>query len=139
LKLMVSYELVEHNKESQVKEEIQHLLPYKPMLELADIITVSVNKYSFVRVINNFYSVPEYLVDKQVTVKVYYDKIIIYSNNHFVCEHKKIDGAKEISIDINHYLNTFAKKPGAIRNSLALKSLPQHIFKSLCCSFQKKA
>ncbi len=42
-----------------------------------------------------------------------------------MCEHKKIDGENEISIDLTHYLNTFSKKPGALRNSLALKSLPQ--------------
>lgn len=38
--------------------------------------------------------------------------------------HKKIDGTEEINIDILHYLNTFSKKPGAVKNSLALKSLP---------------
>lgn len=118
-------QLIEHNENSKINEEINHLLPYRPMLELADIRMAKVNKYSFVRIDNKFYSVTEYLVDKKVTAKVYYDKIVIFSNNYFVCEHNKIDGAKEISIDIIHYLNTFAKKPGAIRNSLALKSLPQ--------------
>lgn len=118
-------ELIELNKGSQIEEEVNHLLPYRPMLELADIKAVKVDKYGFVRISNNFYSVPDYLIDRLVTAKVYYDKIIIYSNNHLVCEHKKVDGVKEISIDINHYLNTFTKKPGAIRNSLALKSLPE--------------
>jgi hypothetical protein len=28
-------------------------------------------------------------------------------------------------IDIMHYLNTFLKKPGALKNSIALKSIPQ--------------
>ena len=28
-------------------------------------------------------------------------------------------------IDIRHYLNTFVKKPGALRNSTALKSVPE--------------
>jgi len=117
--------LVQLNEKSDIKEEMSSLLAYKPKLELANIRTLKVNKYSFVRVDNNFYSVPEYLVDKKVTAKVYYDHVIIYANNHYVCEHKKIDGTNEISIDIRHYLETFAKKPGAIKNSLALKSLPQ--------------
>lgn len=117
--------LVNINAKSAINEEITHLLPCRPRLELAELRTLKVNKYSFVRIDNNFYSVPEYLVDKKVTAKVYYDNIIIYSNHHYVCEHKKIDGANEISIDIRHYLNTFAKKPGAIKNSAALKSLPQ--------------
>ena len=118
-------ELIKLNESSAIKEELTHLLPYKPKLELADMRPAKVDKYSFVRIDNNFYSVPEYLVDKEVAAKVYYDHIMIYANNHFVCEHKKIDGANEISIDIRHYLNTFAKKPGAMKNSLALKSLPK--------------
>lgn len=118
-------ELIVLNEKSKIKEERDYLLPYKPKLELANIKSVKVNKYSFVRIDNNYYSVPEYLVGKEVTAKVYYDDIIIYSNLHHVCEHKKIDGANEISIDIRHYLDTLAKKPGAIKNSYALKSLPK--------------
>lgn len=113
------------NQESKIKEEQLCLLPKKPPLELGSLKQVKVNKYSFIRIDNNFYSVPEYLVDKQVQAKVYFDRIVVFSNLSFVCEHKKIDGANDISIDIHHYLNTFAKKPGALRNSLALKSLPQ--------------
>ena len=118
-------ELVVLNEKSKIKEEREHLLPYKPKLELANIKSAKVNKYSFVRIDNNYYSVPEYLVGKEVTAKIYYDVVIIYSNLHHVCEHKKVDGANEISIDIRHYLDTFAKKPGAIKNSYALKSLPK--------------
>nr|WP_281350151.1 IS21 family transposase [Alkalibaculum sporogenes] len=118
-------ELIVLNIDSSIQEEVDHLLPPKPPLELADLKEVKVNKYSFIRVENSFYSVPEYLVDKQVQAKVYFDRIIVFSNLSYVCEHKKIDGTNEISIDINHYLNTFAKKPGALRNSLALKSIPQ--------------
>ena len=113
------------NIDSQIEEEKLNLLPYKPKLELANISINRVNKYSFVKVENNFYSVPEYLVERQVSVKSYYDKIIVYSNDSKVCEHKKIDGINELSIDITHYLNTLIKKPGAIKNSVALKSIPQ--------------
>ena len=56
---------------------------------------------------------------------MYYNKILIYSNNEFVCEHKKIDGNKKISADIRHYLKTLTFKPGALRNSYVLKSNPK--------------
>ena len=118
-------QLIVLNKDSSIQEEVAHLQPQKPPLELGNLKEVKVNKYSFIRVENNFYSVPEYLVDKQVQAKVYFDRILVFSNLTYICEHKKIDGANEISIDLNHYLNTFAKKPGALRNSLALKSIPQ--------------
>lgn len=73
----------------------------------------------------NFYSVPEYLVGLVVTSKIYYNKILIYSNNELVCEHKKLDGEKKISANIRHYLKTLTFKPGALRNSYVLKSNPK--------------
>lgn len=118
-------QLIKMNEQSKIEEEKLELLPYKHKLELAKISTNTVNKYSFIRVDNNFYSVPEYLVDKEVTVKIYFNKIMAYSNNHIVCEHKKIDGFDQISIDINHYLKSMQRKPGSIRNSFALKSVPE--------------
>jgi len=122
--IYLNSQLLKMNEGSDIEMEKTNLLPYRPKLELASISTNNVNKYSFIQTDNNSYSVPEYLVGRQVSVKTYYDKIVVYSNNHFVCEHKKIDGFNEISIDINHYLKSLARKPGAIKNSLALKSVP---------------
>lgn len=117
--------LVELNENSGIKAEAKCLTPAKPAFELSKITQQKVNSYSFIQVENNMYSVPDYLVGKILTVRAYVDVVKIYSGNHFVCEHKKKDGAGEISIDINHYLTSLARKPGALRNSLALKSLPQ--------------
>lgn len=117
-------QLIKMNENSKIEEEKPLLLPYKPKLELSNITINKVSKYSFVQVEGNFYSVPEYLVGREVTVKSYYNKIMVYSNNVLVCEHKKIDGLNEISIDISHYLKSLFRKPGAIKNSLALKSIP---------------
>lgn len=117
-------QLMKLNEGSKIKEEKLHLKTVKPPLELANITTSVVNKYGFIQVENNFYSVPEYLVGQSVTSKIYYNKIIIYSNYEYVCEHKKIDGEKKISADIRHYLKTLSQKPGALKNSYALKSNP---------------
>lgn len=67
--------------------------------------------YSFVRIEKNFYSVPDYLVEHEITARTYVDKIYIYSNNQLVCVHEKVDGVNEISIDIRHYLSTLTRKP----------------------------
>lgn len=117
-------QLMKLNKESKIEEEKLHLKTVKPPLELANITTSVVNKYGFIQVENNFYSVPEYLIGQRVTNKIYYNKIIIYSNYEYVCEHKKIDGEKKISADIRHYLKTLSQKPGALKNSYVLKSNP---------------
>ena len=118
-------QLMKLNEHSKIEEEKEKLKPTKPPLELADIRKSVVNKYSFVQIENNFYSVPEYLIGLTVTSKIYYNKILIYSNNEFVCEHKKLDGEKKISADIHHYLKTLTFKPGALKNSYILKSNPK--------------
>lgn len=118
-------QLMKLNENSKIEEEKKKLKIAKPPLELAEIRKSFVNKYSFVQIENNFYSVPEYLVGLSVTSKIYYNKILIYSNNEFVCEHKKLDGNKKISADIRHYLKTLTFKPGALKNSYVLKSNPK--------------
>ncbi len=110
------------NEGSTFEEERKHLRPYRPPLELAEITNQKVDKYSFVRVDNNFYSVPDYLVGRNVLIKKYPVEIIVYSAGNKVCSHKKKEGFHETSVEINHYLNTFLRKPGALKNSLALKS-----------------
>ena len=105
-----------------IDEEKEYLLPCKPPLELSRISEPRVDKYSFVRVENNFYSVPEYLVGRKVTVRRYIKEIVVYSGLNEVCRHKRKDGFGEMSVNILHYLDTLARKPGAVRNSKALRS-----------------
>lgn len=81
---------------------------------------MKVDSYSFVTVNNNKYSVPDYLVGETVVIRSYAREIKIYVNDNIVCTHKKKDDSLEDSIDIKHYLNTLDRKPGVIRNSLAM-------------------
>jgi len=115
-------ELCRMNTESLIEEEIKHLLPWRPPLELSRMTEQRVDKYSFVRVDNNFYSVPEYLVGKKVTVRNYTKEIVVNVGRNEVCRHNKKDGYGEMSVNIFHYLDTLTKKPGALRNSKALRS-----------------
>lgn len=118
-------ELLRINEKSAIQEEVQHLSPYKLPFELAEIRTSQVNKYSCIQVDNNYYSVPDYLVGKKLQIKEYHDYFIVYSNQSFVCQHKKIEGSKEYCLNISHYFKTFRKKPGAIGRSLVLKQNPE--------------
>ena len=117
--------LLKLNESSRIEEEKQCLLPYKPPLELAVVTENTVNTYSMVCVDTSFYSVPEYLVGKKVIVKKYHDEIRVYAGNDLVCRHKRVFGNGKMQVDIYHYLNTLKKKPGAVRNSVALKSVPR--------------
>ena len=115
-------ELNRMNTGSLIEEEKKHLLPWRPPLELSRMTENHVDKYSFIRIDNNFYSVPEYLVGKKVTVRSYIKEIVVYVGLNEVCYHPKKDGRGEITVNIFHYLDTLYKKPGAIRNSKALRS-----------------
>ena len=122
--LHLAKRIVDLNQKSKIKEEKMFLKKLKPKLDLADVSVSQVDKYSTVRVENNFYSVPEVLVGKQVTIKNYLKDLEVYYNHKKVCEHKKKDGHLEYIIDIMHYLRTFTSKPGALNNSTALINNP---------------
>ena len=117
--------LIELNKHSLIEEEKKHLSFYRPKYETAQIESLHVNKYSFIQIDTNFYSVPDSLVDRYVTVKIYPGNIDIYYKKELVASHYRSVNRKETHIDIRHYLNTFLRKPGALRNSTALNSVPE--------------
>lgn len=113
------------NEDCKIEEEKAYLLPTMPPLELATICECKVDKSSLISVDCVKYSVPEHLVGKLVVVKKYHEKICVYAENQPVCTHKRAFGNGTMQIDIMHYLNTLHKKPGAVRNSVALKSIPK--------------
>lgn len=117
--------LLKMNEHSQMEQEKAQLLAYRPPLELAAIGEAKVNSSSLVSVDTVLYSVPEHLVGKSVIVKKYHNEIRIYAQNELVAKHKRLFGNGKMQIDIYHYLNTLRKKPGALRNSVALKSIPR--------------
>ncbi|WP_157777170.1 IS21 family transposase [Erysipelothrix larvae] len=117
--------LDEINIKSSIEDEKKELQPYRIPYEFADIEVYSVDKYGCIHVENNFYSVPDYLQHKRVTVKNTVNSIRIYSNHTFVYEHKKIDGHHQYQLVLDHYLNTMMTKPGSVKNSLVLKQHPE--------------
>lgn len=117
--------LLKLNENSQMEDEKKHLTPYQPPLELAAISENKVNTSSMISVDTAFYSVPEHLVGKTVVVKKYHDEIRVFANNTPVCRHKRIFGNGKMQVDIYHYLNTLHKKPGAVKNSVALRQIPR--------------
>jgi hypothetical protein len=118
-------QLLKMNENSRMEAEKKHLKPYRPPLELAEICDAKVNASSLISVDTVFYSVPEYLAGRRVTVKKYHDEIRVYAGNELAAKHKRAFRNGSMQIDIYHYLNTLKKKPGAVRNSVALKSIPR--------------
>jgi hypothetical protein len=117
--------LEEINESSRIEDEKKCLGAYRPPLELAKISENTVDSYSMIVIDTCKYSVPEYFVGKKVIVKKYHDEIRVFSGGDMVCSHRRISGNGNMSVDIYHYLGTLLRKPGAVRNSVALKSIPK--------------
>jgi transposase len=117
--------LMKLNENSLIEEERKALLPYLPPLELGDITTPGVDKTSLINVDCVKYSVPEEFVGQKVTAKKYHNEIRVFVGNKQVCGHRRAFGNGTLKINIMHYLNTFLRKPGAMNNSVALKSIPK--------------
>lgn len=85
----------------------------------------TVDKYSFVHVNGNYYSVPDYLVGQKVIVKRYLNELKIVGSSQIIATHPIQKGKKQYSIDIRHYLATFLRKPKSLEHSLVLKKTPK--------------
>ena len=119
------------NASTAFAEEQAQLMPNRIPLDTGVLVEAHVNKYSFIYVDSNFYSVPDYLVGKQVGVKKYPFKLSVLYKDKVIYTHERIYGKNNYKVDIMHYLYTIKKKPGSIKRSLILRSSTdwlQHIF-----------
>ncbi len=112
-------ELFESEEPHLYKTEI----PYKCFKEEF----AKTDKYSTVILYGNRYSVPDFLVGKLINIRVFAEKLELYYNNEFLCSHTRSYGAHTWTMDINHYLTTLFKKPGALRGSLVLNQTDEQV------------
>jgi transposase len=106
-----------------LEQEMAYLIPLKPPYDASRRVEARVNKYSVINIDQNKYSVPDYLVGKFVNVKIYPDIIEIYYKDNKIAEHKRSYQAHYWSVDINHFIHTLKKKPGALHSSVSRHQL----------------
>ena len=85
---------------------------------------LKVDNYATVSVGTNRYSVPDHMTGKMVFAKIYSQWIKIYDANNVLCLHNRLYERFSWQIDLNHYLITLQRKPGAVAGSIALKQAP---------------
>jgi predicted transcriptional regulator len=105
---------------SMLQEEKGYLLPLPPKYDTARVCERRITKYSCFELDSCFYSVPDTYVGQFVFVKAYPQKIIAYFGQEEIATHNRRFGQYQWSIKIEHFRQTFLKKPGALANSLAL-------------------
>ena len=116
------------NKVEELAADLAALRPYTNEMGCFQMAEYKVDKWSTICMNCSHYSVPDTLVGKIVTVKMYSEKIVILFGNDKVAVHERIySRQKGWSIKLEHYLNTLLRKPGALNTSLALKQMPQPI------------
>jgi transposase len=85
------------------------------------------DKYATVIVYGNRYSSPDFLVGKLISIRIFAEKIDTYYNTQNLGTHIRSYGAHTWTLDINHYLTTLFRKPGALKNSVAFNQSDEKI------------
>jgi hypothetical protein len=106
-----------------LEKEKPYLIPLKPSYDSSRKLEARVNKYSVITIDQNKYSVPDYLVGKFVKVKIYPENINIYYKENQVATHKRNYQNHKWIIDINHFIYTLKKKPGALHSSAGMQQI----------------
>ena len=114
------------NKIFRLREDLDALMPYPGEMGCFELIECNVDKLSTIVYKYSHYSVPDHLNGQSVLVKVFSEKLVIYDNAHKkVAEHERSYIKNDWKIDINHYIKTLLRKPGALAGSTALSQMPQ--------------
>ena len=114
------------DKVFRLREDLDALMPYPGEMGCFELVECTVDKLSTIVYKYSHYSVPDHLNGQSVLVKVYSEKLAIYDNSHKkVAEHERSYAKNDWKIDINHYINTLLRKPGALAGSTALNQMPQ--------------
>lgn len=110
-----------------LNEERTHMYPYIAKLDTARIEEPRVDKYSTFSVDTCRYSVPDMYVGKRIFIKIYSNSIVCFSEGKKIASHERKLGFNEWSIKLEHYLNTFKRKPGSLASSTAMQQADPRI------------
>lgn len=121
-----------------LEQEQKHLYkvqsPYKCFISEQ----VKVDKYATVTYMGNRYSVPDILVGKVVELKVFAEQMVVYHNNKRMHSHVRSYGSHTWTLELTHYLHTLLRKPGAVKNSVALQQADGYLVELYTGRFKGK-
>lgn len=108
-------------KRENLDADIKALRAYPGEMGCFEMSVHGVDKWSSVTVMGSHYSVPDKLVGKEVSVRLYSEKISVFHGGEKVAAHERSYKQGAWVLKLRHYLDTFLRKPGALKGSLALK------------------
>ncbi len=80
-------------------------------------------KYATVTVDTVHYSVPDRLIGRQLSVKLYSERVVILHGRDKVASHVRNRRPGAWVIELSHFLGTFLRKPAALGQSVALQQV----------------
>lgn len=117
------------NASEMLEEEQKYLYrvhaPYKCFINEQS----KVDKYATISYMGNRYSVPDTLVGKMVDLKVFAEHLAVYHDNKRIFCHTRSYGAHTWTLELSHYIHTLLRKPGAMKNSVALQQADTYLVK----------
>ncbi|WP_456278796.1 IS21 family transposase [Bacillus sp. AK128] len=113
-------------KQSLILEQ-ELFLPLPHPFDAARVQDVRVDKYSTVVIDQSHYSVPDHLVEQKVTVKIYSNRVLCFYEGNKIADHVRLTGCHEWRLQLEHYLETIKKKPGALAGSTALQQADEKL------------
>lgn len=84
-----------------------------------------VDRYAQVTVRTNRYSVPVRLIGRQVRVLLHASHLVVYDGQVEVARHERLPGKSGTRLELDHYLEALARKPGALPGATALDQARQ--------------
>ncbi len=103
-------------------DEQKALMSVPAKLACAEQVQLRVDKYATITYRTNRYSVPDHLVGHFADVKVQSHHLQVYASGVLLASHERSYKNHQWVISIEHYLDTFKRKPGALPGSVALAS-----------------
>ncbi|MGL5272196.1 MAG: IS21 family transposase [Phocaeicola sp.] len=100
-----------------------------------------VDKWSTVYVKNSHYSVPDHLVGKSVSVRLYSEKVAVFYKQEKITTHQRSYTNDDCVVDITHYLPTLLNKPNALTHTQAWHNASdklRKIYKNRFCGTDKE-
>lgn len=112
-----------------IQEELIVMLPAYNEMACFEADFRQVDKLATIRLDTVSYSVPYEYIHRSVWVKKYSDDVVIYDTDkpskQEIARHKRSYIPNDNRFDIQHYLKVLKVKPGALKNSYALRQTPQ--------------
>jgi transposase len=120
-------------------EEREKLLHHPGRMECFILQQAGGDKYATFVLGTNHYSVPDYLVEQRVDVKLFANQLKIFYKGELLGIHPRSYETGQWVITLDHYLRTLERKPGALHGSVALKQAPWEVRNIYESAFRENA